>query len=377
VLLIGAGLMIRSFVGLMKTDPGFNPESLLSMKIELPQQRYPEDRDQMAFFKQVVERVRHLPGVEAAGAVTQLPLSGNEEINMFTVEGHTVESLNDTPLADFRSADYNYFNTMRIPLIAGRYFEPQDDESGQSVVIINETLAHRFYAGHSPVGKRMKAGDEKSRAPWSIIVGVVKDVKHSGLNADVRPQVYFPYLQRNQGLMTFVARTSSDPASLAAAMRNEVWAIDKDQPVTDVKTLEEFASISVSKDRFNVILLGLFAGVALVLAAVGIYGVMSYTVAERTHEIGIRMALGARASDIMKLVVGRGLLLAVAGVAAGVGCAFLLTQFLSSLLVGVSARDPLTFTAIPLALLVVALAACAVPARRAMRVDPMEALRYE
>jgi putative ABC transport system permease protein len=377
VLLVGAGLMLRSFIGLLKTDPGFNPKSVLTMKIELPDRKYPRERDQIAFFKQVIERVRLLPGAESASAISHLPLSGTEEIDMFTIEGSTIESLSDTPLADFRFVDHNYFRAMGIPLVAGRYFTEGDNENGQRVIVINETLARRFYPGQEAVGKRIKEGDQRSDNPWSTVVGVVGDVKHSGLNSDARPTLYFPYLQKNWGLMTLVARTGSDPAKLAAAVRNEVWAVDKDQPVTDVKTLEEYASVSVSKDRFNMILLGIFAGVAMVLAAVGIYGVMSYTVAQRTHEIGIRMALGASVTDVLRLVVGRGLLLAVVGVFVGVGVALLLTGFLSSLLVGVSARDPLTFIAVPAALLAVALVASAVPAWRATKVDPMVALRYE
>jgi putative ABC transport system permease protein len=362
---------------LLKTDPGFNPKSVLTMKIELPDRKYPRERDQIAFFKQVIERVRLLPGAESASAISHLPLSGTEEIDMFTIEGSTIESLSDTPLADFRFVDHNYFRAMGIPLVAGRYFTEGDNENGQRVIVINETLARRFYPGQEAVGKRIKEGDQRSDDPWSTVVGVVGDVKHSGLNSDARPTLYFPYLQKNWGLMTLVARTGSDPAKLAAAVRNEVWAVDKDQPVTDVKTLEEYASVSVSKDRFNMILLGIFAGVAMVLAAVGIYGVMSYTVAQRTHEIGIRMALGASVTDVLRLVVGRGLLLAVVGVFVGVGVALLLTGFLSSLLVGVSARDPLTFIAVPAALLAVALVASAVPAWRATKVDPMVALRYE
>jgi putative ABC transport system permease protein len=347
------------------------------MGVDLPESKYSEESDQIAFFKQALERIRNLPGADSVGAVSDLPLSGAEEIDAFTIEGRPTESLSDMPLADFRYTDHNYFNTMRIPLIAGRYLTQQDNETAQGALVISQALARRFYPNEDPVGKRIKPGGENSGTPWRIIVGVVGDVKHSGLDKEARPQLYLPYLQGPEGRMTFVVRTTSDPTGLIGAMRNEIWAIDKNQPINNVKTLEEYASASVSKDRFNLTLLAVFAAVALILAAVGIYGVMSYSVAQRTREIGIRMALGARASDVLKLIVRQGVVLTLVGVAAGIGGALLLTRFMSSLLVGVSATDPVTFTVIPLIMIVAALAACLVPARRATRVDPMVALRYE
>jgi putative ABC transport system permease protein len=378
VLLVGAGLMLKSFVRLLQVDPGFNPQNLLTMSISLSSTRYPEARQQAEFFKRALERIRNLPGAVEVGAVSALPMSGTEEIDGFTVEGQSPPaSLAETPLADFRFIDHNYFNTMGISLVAGRNFTERDNETAPGVVIINESLARRFFPGQDPVGKRVKGGSYESNMPWLSVVGVIRDVKHSALDADPRPQMYFPYLQRVDEEMTFVVHTGGDPLSLISAVRDEVWAIDKDQPVTDVRTLDQYLADSVSQRRFNMVLLGAFAAVAIVLASVGIYGVMSYSVTQRTHEIGIRMALGASRRDILMLVVGQGMKVALAGVFVGLGAALVLTRVLSSLLYRVSASDPTIFAAISLILVAVAFLASYVPARRATRVDPCVALRYE
>ncbi|HEY7913506.1 MAG TPA: ABC transporter permease [Blastocatellia bacterium] len=378
VLLVGAGLLLRSFAGLIETDPGFSTRGILSMDVFLSDSKYPKQSQQIAFFKDVLDRINNLPGIESASAVSDLPLSGAEEIDQFTPEGRPQPAnYNDTPLADFRFADHRYFSLLRIPLVQGRYFTAEDDEKSQNVVIISEEFARRFYPGEDPVGKRLKPGDFESRAPWCSIVGVVRDVKHSGLDSNARPHLYFPYTQKSWGNLTLVARATSDPRSVFSGMREAVWAVDKDQPVSNLKTMDELFSASVSHRRFNLILLGLFAGAALLLAAVGLYGVMSYSVTERTHEIGIRQALGARGSDVLGMVARQGMALAGAGLLIGIAAAFALTRWMSSLLYEVSATDPLTFALVPLLIAGVALGAILVPALRATRVDPMVALRHE
>ena len=378
VLLIGAGLLIRSFARLTGTDAGFNPQNVAAMNLSLSSSRYDFGEKQTRFFQQALDHIRAIPGVVSVGAVSDLPLGGGEEIDQFSVEGAPApKTLNDTPLADFRFVDDGYFKTLEIPFIAGRAFTAYDNETAPQVVIINESLARRHFNGEDPVGKRLKAGSLQDEAPWATIVGVVKDLKHSGLDADVRPQLYFPYPQKLWGRLVIVARSATDAASLFGAMREAVWAVDKDQPITSLRTMTDYLNDSVSQQRFNAILLAAFAVLALILAAVGIYGVMSYSVTQRTHELGIRMALGAKQRDVFRLVVMEGMKLALAGVALGLVGAFAATRLMASLLFGISATDPLTFTLISLILAGVALAACFVPARRATRVDPMVALRYE
>jgi putative ABC transport system permease protein len=332
----------------------------------------------LAFFRDALAGIRALPGVGQVSAVSDLPLSGTEEIDQFTVEGRPAPpSLNDTPLADFRFIDHDYFTAMGTPLKAGRYFTEHDNENAPGVVIISESLARRFFPDEDPIGKRIRPGDAESQAAWLPVVGVVASVKHSGLEADPRPQLYFPYAQKLWGQMTIIARTNVDPESLIPAMREAVWAIDKDQPITKIKTMEHYLAASVSQRRFNLIMLAAFSVIALILAGVGLYGVMSYSVTQRTHEIGIRMALGAQSSNVLGMVVRQGLKLIAAGVSIGLVGAILLTRLMSSLLYGVSVTDPVTYVVISVILTGVALVACLVPARRATKVDPMVALRYE
>ncbi|MGA9770725.1 MAG: ABC transporter permease [Blastocatellia bacterium] len=374
VLLIGAGLLLNSFSRLSGINPGFNPTNVLTMKLDATSSD-DDDPKQARIFQQIIEKVKALPGVESAGAVSDIPLSGGEEIDQFTVEGSPAPTnYNDTPLADFRFIDEGYFSTLKIPLVAGRDFSERDTASAPPVVIISESLARRFYRDEQAVGHRLKAGDFESRAPLATIVGVAKDVKHTTLEQETRPQLYFPYQQKLWGRLTIVARSQSD---VSAAMRNAVWEVDKDQPITSFKMMDEYLADSVSQKRFNAILLAAFAVVAMLLASVGIYGVMSYTVTQRTHEIGIRIALGAKQRDVFKLVVGQGLKLTLAGVGLGLSAAFALTRLMESLLYNVSATDPATFIVISIILAGVALGACFMPARRATKVDPMVALRYE
>ncbi len=383
VLLIGAGLMIKSFLRLQQVDPGLDPHHVLTMRLSIPYAKYSKDEQRIAFYRQLLERTESLPGVQAVGAVSEIPLSGAEDLEGFTIEGRPpVKSLQEMPIANYHTVTPDYFRAMGITLLKGRQLTEGDKEDAPGVVIINETFAHRFFPGEDAIGKRVTFDNpEKEKASWNSIVGVVRDVKHSALDAEPRPEIFRPFFQSPgtsfSGDLALVARTVSDPLSLAAAIRNEVWAVDKEMPVYDIETMDQIIAESVSRRRFNMLLLGVFAAVAMILATVGIYGVMSYTVSQRTHEIGIRMALGAERGDVLRLVVGQGMMQALAGVAIGLAGAFAVTRVMASLLYGVSATDPVTFIGISLLLAMIALIACYIPARRAMKVDPMVALRYE
>ena len=375
--LVGSGLLIQSFMRLQGVNPGFNPHHVLTINLGLPDARY-NAAQQAAFFGQIVERVRALPGVHLASAVVPLPLSEDRMRTSFEIEGRPVPK-SEEPLTEFRSIAPDYFRTMEIPLLQGRDFTERDDMKAPAVVIVNQTLAQRFFPNQNPLGKHIKPhvsvteGDKVMRE----IVGVVGDVKHRGLGVESEPEVYVPQAQIPFDGKTLVLRTDADPVSVTAAVRREVKSLDKDLPIYSVKPLEQYLSASLAQPRFNTLLLTIFAGVALILAAVGLYGVMSYSVAQRTHEIGIRLALGARQEDVMKLVVGQGLALTLGGVVIGLAGALAFTRLLTTLLFGVSATDPVTFAGVAVLLSAVALAACYLPARRAMRVDPMVALRYE
>ncbi|HEX8775382.1 MAG TPA: ABC transporter permease [Pyrinomonadaceae bacterium] len=374
MLLIGAGLMIRSFQRIQQVAPGFNPNNLLITELSLSRTKYAEKEQIVNFQKEVLARISSLPGVESAAATWTLPLSGQDAGRGFDLEGYT-PAPNERTNASFSAVSPRYFQTMEIPVTAGREFTDQDNAAGAGTIIINETFARRYFPSGDAVGKRMKLrGDDN---PWLTIVGVVRDVKHTELTAQPRMEMYLSALQSPFNFMNIVVRTSTDPASLTTAVRKEVWAVDKDQPVSDVQTMLQLVSNSVARARFNTLLLGLFASVALLLAAIGLYGVMSYSVTQRTHEIGIRMALGAQRRDVLRLVVGQGMILALIGVALGLLAAFAVSRVMSSLLFGVSATDPLTFIALAVLLAAIALLACLIPARRATRVDPMIALRYE
>ncbi|HEV3471346.1 MAG TPA: ABC transporter permease [Pyrinomonadaceae bacterium] len=378
VLLIGAGLLINSFLRLRSVDPGFRADNLLTMRIVLPELKYPDQARRAAFYAEALRRIEALPGVESAAVTNWIPLVRQGDSNSFTVEGQPDPGPGRSPSVATRVVSPRYFDTMGIQLLRGRQFGEQDRADSPPVVIVSEAMARRSWPGADPVGKRMKMGGYNSDAPWMEVVGVVKDVRQFELTAEPRPQIYLHYEQpaffRPSNL---VVRTGADPLGLAATVRKTVWEIDKDQPVSNISTMEDVLSESISRQRFSMLLLGIFAGVALVLAAVGIYGVMSYSVAQRTHEIGIRMALGAQAADVLKLTVGQGLRLVLVGVAIGLAAAFALTRLMESLLYGVSATDPATLVTISLVLITVALLASYVPARRATKVDPLTALRYE
>jgi putative ABC transport system permease protein len=373
VLLIGAGLLIRSFARLTEVDPGFDPRSVLTMDLLLPFAKYKDGRD-IAFFQQTLERVRTLPGVEAAATVSPLPLSGGQYITGFGIEGR-LSPTEHTFSAGNRLISPDFFKTFRVPLIKGRLLAESDGAKAPPVVVINESLARIYFANEDPLGKRITLNGDATR----VIVGVVGDVKHSALDEEANPQIYraIAQLQFPTLSMSLAVRTSGDPMQLVAAVRGQVWAVDKDVPIINIETMERLMGKSVAPRRFNLLLLGVFALVGLALACVGLYGVMSYMLTQRTREIGVRMAMGAQTSDVLRLVLGEGMKLALIGAFLGLCGALALTRLLKTLLFGVSATDPLTFIAIAALLIFMALLACWIPGRRAAKVDPMVALRID
>ena len=372
VLLIGAGLLIRSLLQLENTNPGFDAHQVLTMRVDLSRQKYSTPDSAANFFTQLESRVGGLPGVENVGLVSELPLSGQRNDMPFTVEGRPPVAVNDSFGADWRRVNRQYFSALRIPLRRGRNFTEQEVQQSAKVLIISERLASAVFPNEEPLGKRliMMTGKE----PWEII-GIVGDVRHRTLAVEPLPALYAP-TYKTVGT-NLVIRTHGDPTNLAAAVRKEVLAIDPDQPLAAIRSMDEWIDRSVAAPRYRTTLLALFAVLALVLASTGIYGVMSYSMTQRTHEIGVRMALGARRFDVLKLVVRQGMLLVVLGVGLGLAGAIALTRVMSSLLFGVTAKDPVTFVSVAALLILVALVACYIPARRATKVDPLVALRYE
>jgi putative ABC transport system permease protein len=377
ILLIGAGLMIRSFMHLMDVNPGLNPENVLTVRLGLPGLKYNTPEKRHAFFKELTERVGALPGVQSSGAISGLPLSGNNWGRSLTVEGFPVLSVGQAPSINHCVVTPNYFQTMGIPMVAGRDFTDADSSNGLKVTIIDERLAREYWPNESAIGKRVRFGPPEANEPWHTVVGVVGEVKHQSLILTQRRSVYLPHAQVAIGGMSVVLHTSTNPESLIAAIRSQVKEMDADLPVTNVRTMKEVISRSVWQSRFFTILFGIFAAIALLLASVGIYGVMAYSVSQRTQEIGIRLALGAQKRDVMKMVVRQGMTLSLVGTAVGLAGALALTRLMESLLFEISTTDPLTFTGLALTLMAVSLAACWIPARRATKVDPIVALRYE
>jgi putative ABC transport system permease protein len=371
VLLVGAALMVQSFLRLRQVDPGFRPENVLAADLSLPASRYKDVRQVLNFQRQLLERIAALPGVSSVGAAAYLPFSGTNNSWTIAIEGHP----GDWPEPGWRPVTANYFRTMGTSLVEGRDFTASDDDqTAPGVAIINEAAARAYWPGEEPLGSRFKL-----EGRTYSVVGVVKDVKHVRLDGETKPEVYFPYSQLPitwRG-MTVIARTEIAPEQLATALRSVVEELDKDQPVYNVRTLESLLAKSVARPQFHLLLLSSFAALALLLASLGLYGVMSYSVSQRTHEIGIRMAFGAQPRDALNLVIGAGLTLTLIGIAIGLLAAFALTRVMESLLFGLSATDPLTFAAVALLLIVVAFLACYLPARRATKVDPMIALRHE
>ncbi|HET9710726.1 MAG TPA: ABC transporter permease, partial [Pyrinomonadaceae bacterium] len=375
VLLVGAGLLVKSFNRLQSVDPGFDANNLLTMRVTLPFAKYQEDSKRIEFFKKALEQMRAIPGVEATGAINSAPFTGLYPGTNVEVDGQKLP-----PGEELKTGvcvtDANYFATMQIPLKQGRMYTEQEATEMRHVVLVNEEFVRKNLGGQNPIGKRLTIYMKDDNVPTEII-GVVADHKHLALDVPVEPMVYWPHAELVYTGMTLMLRTRGDAAAIAPAARNVIRSLDPQQPIGEVATMEKLLSTSVARSRFSASLLTVFSFVALVMAAVGIYGVMSYSVLQRTHEIGVRMALGAQRFDVLKLVVKKGIVLGIIGVAAGLAASFVLTRLISTLLFEVTATDAATFTAVSVGLFLVTLIACYVPARRATRVDPLKALRYE
>ena len=377
LLLIGSGLLLRSLVRILQVPPGFDPKGAIAFDLDLPGTRYGKPEQSARFFRDLLPKLNALPGVVSASAVVPLPFSDDSIGTSFDIEGRPVPK-SEQPGTQFRCVGLDYFRTMHIPLISGRTFTASDTRGSAPVIIINQTLAKRFFPNENPIGKRIQPGiSDTGDTVMREIVGVVGDVRHRRLWRAPDPETYAPYDQVAIGGMTIVVRGDADPQALIPMIRIEVKRMDSELPLYNVRTLEDYVAGSVAQRRFTALLLGIFAAVAMLLAAVGMYGVISYGVAQRTHEIGVRIALGAESADVLRLVVGQGLRLTLLGVALGCLGALGASRFLSGLLFGVAGDDPVTFGAVATMFLAVALVACYVPARRAMRVDPLVALRYE
>jgi len=378
VLLVGAGLLVKTFWKLRNVEPGFNPNHLLTMRVELPETRYKEVEPQTRFRAQALANINSLVGAQAA-MVSELPLSGDSLNHDFLIEGRPPIAAGDEPSLETRSVMGDYFHVMQIPLKSGRDFQSHDfDPNAPFVGIVNDEVVKQYFPNENPVGKRVRWARNPT-VQWIEIVGVVGNVKHFGLDLPEQPALYSPYTQINswKRWMTFAVRTQADAAAMTQAVKGQIWKVDAQLPITRVQTMDEVSAASFDARRFNMLLLTLFAGLALVLAAVGVYGVMSYAVTQRTHEIGIRMALGAQVGNVMRLVMQSGLVIAMVGVAIGLAGAFALTRLMRTLLFAVEPTDKATFAGVSICLLLIALAACYLPARRATKVDPLQALRYE
>ena len=384
MLLVGAGLFIQTFLKSREQYSGLRPESVLTMRTVLPRGKYKEMQQRAAFYDQVLERVKSLPSVTAAGYTTSIPLEWKGGTSGFYPEGRTVEQAKADGLsydANHRQISAHYFTSMGIALRRGRYFTDGDNETSLPVAIINETMARQYWPGEDAIGKRFKVGDPNEDVPWITVVGVAGDVRQMGVQEPVKAEMYFPYKQDKSAPWfaprDLVLRTIANPSSLVAAVRNEIHAVDPEQPVSNIRTMDEVLGEETASQRLGMTLLTVFASLALLLAAIGIYGVLAYFVVQHTAEIGIRGALGAQHRHILALVLKRGMTLALLGIVIGLGAAFAMTRLIASLLYGVSRTDPLTYTGVAILLMLVALLACYVPARRATKVDPLVALRYE
>ena len=394
MLLVGAGLMIRSFQQLLQVNPGFQPDHVLAVELSLPQNRYPNDMKSGSFYREVLDRIRALPGVQAAGAISELPLNEEYSSGSVFLEDTAVQSVQRTTFngpgsailpyleTDARAATSGYLEAMKIPLVRGRYLTPGDTADSQYVAVVDTDFANRFWPSSDLIGKRIGFDTIPNTKPaqmrWRTVVGVVGHVKQYGLEVKGREQAYFPHSQSSSYLqMTLAVRTSNSPESMTRSIREAINSLDKDLPLFGVKTMDSLVARSTSQSRLNMTLLALFAGLALALSAVGIYGVMSYAVTQRTQEIGIRLAIGAQARDVMRMVLGEGLKLAVCGTGLGLIGALIVARLISSLFFGIAPHDPIAFAGITALLGLVAFLACYLPARRATRVDPLVALRYE
>lgn len=374
-LLVGAGLLMRSFLVLQSVDPGFSPVNILTARIGLPQTAYPKREQVSTFYNQLHERLKALPGVQSVSFGSSVPMTGVNTDTGFIVEGRPLPPPDQRPTAWFSIVGHDYFHTLSIRLREGRTFDDRESQNSPGTVVISQSMARRYWPGETAVGKRIGFGGDQVQ--WAEIVGVVSDVNQFGLSTDARPTFYFSERQRSRNFMTLVLRANGDPQRYVSSIRSEVQALDKNLAVSSVETMEGIISDSIAVPRLVLLLFGSFAAVAMLLAGLGIYGVMAYSVTQRTHEIGIRVALGAQARDVLKLVLGQGMKLTILGILFGLAASFALTRLMTDLLFGISPSDPLTFAGIALLLSLVALLACYLPARRAMKVDPMIALRYE
>src|SRR6266480_2756247 len=374
VLLSGAGLLIKGFSRLQNVNPGFNPRNALTFEISLPKMQYPDDASIVRFNNEAQRRIAALPGVQAAGFSTILPLAGTNVDSSFAIEGQPANDRNPSPDEEKRQVSPDYFRALEIPLIKGRFFSDADKADAPPVIVVNQAFAKKFWPNQDAVGKRIVMGGMSEHPNWITIAGVVGDVRHFGLDVDPKPEMYVPFAQDPYFTSIYVVRSNQDPASLLPAIRREIQAIDSAVPLANVRTFEDVISDSVAPRRLSVVLLGVFAGAAVLLASVGIYGVMSFLVVQRTQEIGVRMALGAQRSDVLKLILGRSLKLISAGAAIGLIVALMSTSTLRALLYNVSAFDTPTFTLVTILLAAVALAASYLPAMRATKADPIVAL---
>src|SRR4051812_31896918 len=377
VLLVGAGLLVRSFIRLQDVKPGFNPGHLLAVDLSLPAAKYGEPQ-QVQFFDQLLASVSQQPGVQAASIASDLPLGGNADFLAFSVEGRLLAPTDRTPDAEARVISPDYFRTLQIPLRSGRLLNERDVTGAPDAAVINETLARKYFPGEDPLGKRVTFGDPQAKdVQWFTVVGVVGDVHGTRLNTEPYAQIYTSYRQTPRRAFSLIVRTAGEPTAMLKTVREQIWSLDRQQPLYNVRTVDQVMAQSIARPRFNMLLITILAGVALVLAAVGIYGVISYSVSQRVHEIGVRMALGATAGDVLRLVVGQGMLLAGLGLGLGLLAAFGLTRIMASLLFNVTATDPVTYFGLAFLLGLIALLACYIPARRATKVNPVTALRAE
>jgi putative ABC transport system permease protein len=369
--------MVRSILRVLDVKLGANPDHVLAADVYLTGAKYATHEARVNFFQEAITRVQQIPGVKSAGTILCTPFVGDCWSSVYIVEGHPVPAQTDLPSSLFNVADTNFFRTMQVPLLAGRYFTETDTADSVPVVIINETMARKWWPNESPLGKRIKQGFPQDKTPFREVVGVVGDVKEEGPDKPQRTEVFLADSQEGNAALTVLVRTSSEPMAMAKIVVNEIHAMDPDQAVDAVQPLKDYIQNSLAWRKSIVALLGVFAILALGLAAVGIYGVMSYSVSQRSREIGIRMSLGAHPRDVLGIVISQGLRLVGIGVALGIAAAVALTRLMSNLLFDVSALDPVTFVGVTFLLTFVSLAACYIPARRAMRVDPIVALRYE
>ena len=377
IVLIASGLLLNSFWRLIHVHPGFDASNVLSTQLSLIMPTYKDESQQVAFFGRLQDRIKSIPGVESAGFISELPMAGQANDTFFTVVEHPPADPNDRSDADFRIVGGDYFLGMRIPLLAGREFSLQDNSHSQPVILINEPFARRFFGSENPIGKHLEIFEGKPQFISREIVGIVGGNKHFALQEPPRPEMFLPLAQAARGRMNVVVRSDRDPLALAPAVREAVQSVDPDEATASFRTMNDVVSASAAGDRFNTLLLGAFGAIALLLTAAGIFGVLSYLVTQRTREIGLRVALGAQPKDVLHVIVGHGMRLALAGVAIGFAGALAVTRWLASFLYGVKPTDPFTFAAVMVLLCATAFAACYFPARRAMRVDPMIALRYE